>query len=43
MQSSIQSNLEPANRVGVLFGMAFLVPFEEVFVFLEDTMTVRIK
>ena len=43
MQQSIQSQLEPANRVGVLFAMAFLVPFEEVFVFLEDTMTVRIK
>ena len=43
MQQSIQNNLNPAHRAAVLAAHAFLIPMEEVFCFLEDTMTVRIN
>ena len=43
MQRSIQQNLDPMHRTAVLSAGAFLTPFEEIFVFLEDTMLVRIN
>lgn len=43
MMSQIQSVLHPASRSAVLAAGAFLTPLEEVFAFLEDTMTVRIN
>ena len=43
MQQSIQNTLDPAHRAAVLAAHAFLIPLEEVFCFLEDTMTVRIN
>lgn len=43
MKQSIQQNLYPFERTAVLAADAFLIPFEEIFQFLEDTMTVRIN
>ena len=43
MQRSIQQSLSPTHRSAVLAASAFLTPFEEVFIFLEDTMLVRIN
>jgi len=43
MKKSIQQNLYPFERTAVLAADAFLTPFEEIFQFLEDTMTVRIN
>ena len=42
MNASIQSALTPAQRTSVLAADAFLAPVEEIFEFLEDTVTVRI-
>ena len=42
MNVSIQKVLTPAQRSSLLAADAFLEPVEEVFSFLEDTMTVRI-
>ena len=43
MLPSIQKSLDPTHRTAVLAANAFLVPMEDVFCFLEDTMTVRIN
>merc|ERR1719320_574591 len=43
MKKSIQVNLYPFERTAVLAADAFLTPFQEIFQFLEDTMTVRIN
>ena len=42
MNVSIQRTLSPAQRSSVLAADAFLAPMEEIFEFLEDTVTVRI-
>ena len=42
MPKSIQENLSPADRASQLAMSSFLTPVEEIFVFLEDTMTVKV-
>merc|ERR1711966_218412 len=43
MANEVQAKIPFENRNALLAAMAFLLPFEQIFLFLEDTMSVRIN
>ena len=42
MKKSIQTTLSPTDRAAQMAMDAVLTPFEKVFAFLEDTMTIKV-